>query len=325
MAANEPQDSRSLEIIGGELIAAIDEKLMELKTDGAKLKLKIALTELVTDIETFIKNQNGRIGLEECILRHSKLLTLIESRDIENSWFISKIISPAKEYDAVAAVAENPTVWEVFESYNLDKQLQCVAERAAAEKAAAKKDREAVEAKALLLPDYLRDKLLNLHLIVFEEIDKHTLETSFPSGVVIKSISSQPKDKGRYSLPAGEKDDSSLQNRRVTSFAAKIIDLIDAAYNGVRTCHLPGSSDERKMLIKQLLDVITEAQKGQLEAKKDADRITFHVSSKSADRAKAYEAIRKAAGNMLYTFQLAYPEDVKAVADGMHITIALRK
>jgi len=318
MAANEPQDSRSLEIIGGELITAIDEKLMELKTDGAKLKLKIAITELVTDIETFIKNQNGRIGLEECILRHSKLLALIDSQDLENSWFMSKIILPAREYDTVAAVAESAAVWEVFENCNLGKQLQSVAERAAAEK-------DRVEAKALLLPGYLRDKLLSLYFIVFKGIEQHTLDASFPSGVVIKSISSQPKDKGRYSLQADENDDSSLQNRRVTSFAAKIIDLIDAAYNGVGTFHLSSSSDERKMLIKQLLDVITVAQKGHQEAKKDANRIAFHVSSKSADRAKAYAKIQKAAGNMLYIFQLAYPEEVKAVADGMHITVAPRK
>lgn len=320
MAANEPQSYRSLEVIGVELIDAIDRKLIELKADSAKLKLKIALSELVVDVETFIEHQNGRIGLENCIARHSKLLDLIANQDLENSWFILKILARAKEYDAVAAVAEDATVWEVFEGCNLDEQLLNIEERVEAE---AKRAR--VEAKALLLPGYLNDELWNLHFIVFKEIENHTLETSFPGGVVIQSISPRPKDKGSYSLQADEKDDSSLQNRRVTSFAAKIIDLIEAAYNGVKTFHLPDRFDERKILIERLWDVRTVAQKGRQEAEKDADRITFLVSSKSADRANAYAKIQEAASNILCTFRVAYPEDVKAVAYGMHITIALRK
>ncbi len=311
------QDHRSLEAIGLELIAVIENKLEELKSDDSKILVRAALAQLIIDIENFRVNEQGKCGLTASILIRDTLSRLMAQEELDISWFMPKVMPLAQEYDSFASAIDNSLVWEVKGEEDTEVNLVTHYDELL------KKDKElreklAQEAKEeaiiLLEPGKLRQPLSDLYSIVYNGINTRILETSL-GGVVMKSISTQLYDYG----------DSSLQNKRVTSFAAEIIGLIKAVDKGIRTPHRPESSEERKELVKRLFDVITVAKKGYEEAKKDANRTTFHVSSKSAGRAKVYADIQEAAGKILHIFQAAYPEEVNAVADGMHITVAPRK
>jgi hypothetical protein len=92
------QDPRSLEEIARTLVNVINEKLLELESDGTKAVLRISLEDLRDEV------QNYKQDLMAYILRKHELWEINEKTNLNVSmWFVREVLTLAAQYDDKAA------------------------------------------------------------------------------------------------------------------------------------------------------------------------------------------------------------------------------